>query len=359
MPLFDNFLTKLSQVNLSDLNHELGKAKENLQTAYESGNYIGNFKSDASHVGTLIRSESTRFSSILGGAKTRGPPSLPKSASLPVIQDEVREAGSSPTDSVRLRKNIGNKYKYRSSYCEQDTEISSPDNGLEQEDSVNTFIKEVGAGKEQELSGRSKPLSSREDIRKKLASFGEETIQEEDWSEAGTNNNLEICFINETASDEEEDQVIINPLQCHSDEETGSNQESVLIPRSKSCRTFTSPHDLQQTGKDIEAENSRVEAALAGCRQVAQRQLAVERQRRSAEDPLRKLLGVSSDDLSPSLLSSYNVNTLQVILNDFREKIEQHSTELVSLLLQKDELETEQDSMLIDIEDISHSSVYN
>ena len=49
----------------------------------------------------------------------------------------------------------------------------------------------------------------------------------------------------------------------------------------------------------------------------------------------------------------------QVILNDFREKIEQHSTELVSLLLQKDELETEQDSMLIDVEDISHSSVYN
>ena len=182
-------------------------------------------------MGTLIRSESTRFSSILGGAKTRGPPSLPKSTSLPVIQDEVREAGSSPTDSVRLRKNIGNKYKYRSSYCEQDTDISSPDNGLDQEDSVNTFIKEVGAGKEQELSGRSKPLSSREDIRKKLASFGEETIQEEDWSEAGTNNNLEICFINETASDEEEDQVIINPLQCHSDEETGSNQESVLIPR--------------------------------------------------------------------------------------------------------------------------------
>lgn len=102
-----------------------------------------------------------------------------------------------------------------------------------------------------------------------------------------------------------------------------------------------------------------MEAALASCRQVAQRQLAVERQRRSAEDPLRRLLGVSSQELDLSLLDGYNVNTLQVILNDFREKIEQHSTELVSLLLQKDELETEQDSMLIDIEDISHSSFYN
>ena len=85
----------------------------------------------------------------------------------------------------------------------------------------------------------------------------------------------------------------------------------------------------------------------------------MEQQRRIAEDPLRKLLGVSSQDLNQDMLTKYNVNTLQVILNDFREKIEQHSTELVSLLLQKDELETEQDSMLIDIEDISHSSVYN
>ena len=48
--------------------------------------------------------------------------------------------------------------------------------------------------------------------------------------------------------------------------------------------------------------------------------------------------------------------SVQVILNDFREKIEQHSGELVKLLIQKDDLETEQDSMLIDIEDISHSN---
>ena len=54
---------------------------------YETGNYFGNFKSDAGNVGSLIRSESTKFSSILGsGAKTKAPASLPKSTSLPVIQ---------------------------------------------------------------------------------------------------------------------------------------------------------------------------------------------------------------------------------------------------------------------------------
>ena len=224
---------------MSDLNHELGKAKENLQSVYGSGNYIGNFRSDASHVGTLIRSESTRFGSILGGGKTKATPSLSKSASLPVIQDEVRGESSSSPDVCRRRKNIGAKYKYRSSYCEQEPEISSPDSCLDQEDVVNRFIKVVGADqenkkrnekREQSDVGGSKPLSSREDIRKKLASFGEETIPEEPDTDCGTNN-LEICFINETASDEEDDGVTINPLESHSDEEHGSNQESVQIPR--------------------------------------------------------------------------------------------------------------------------------
>ena len=222
---------------MSDLNHELGKAKENLQSVYGTGNYIGNFRSDASHVGTLIRSESTRFSSILGGGKAKATPSLSKSTSLPVIQDEVKDTGSSP-DTCRRRKNIGTKYKYRSSYCEQEPEVSSPDS-LDQETVVNRFIKVVGADqenkrrfekREQTVVGGSKPLSSREDIRKKLASFGEETIPEEPDIETGTNN-LEICFINETASDEDDDGVTINPLGSHSDEEHGSNQESVMIPR--------------------------------------------------------------------------------------------------------------------------------
>ena len=219
------------------MNHELGKAKENLQSVYGTGNYIGNFRSDASHVGTLIRSESTRFSSILGGGKAKATPSLSKSTSLPVIQDEVKDTGSSP-DTCRRRKNIGTKYKYRSSYCEQEPEVSSPDS-LDQETVVNRFIKVVGADqenkrrfekREQTVVGGSKPLSSREDIRKKLASFGEETIPEEPDIETGTNN-LEICFINETASDEDDDGVTINPLGSHSDEEHGSNQESVMIPR--------------------------------------------------------------------------------------------------------------------------------
>ena len=46
--------------------------------------------------------------------------------------------------------------------------------------------------------------------------------------------------------------------------------------------------------------------------QVARRQLALEKQKKSAEDTLKKLLGVETSELTPEMLSKYNVNTLQV-----------------------------------------------
>jgi len=379
MPLFDNLITKLSQVNLSDINHELGKAKESI--VYESGSYLENFKTDASHVGSLIRSESTRFGSFLGAKEKT--PALSKSTSLPVIQNLA-----SPDQDCRpcrdRTKFLGSKYKYRST-TEGPEPIVSPQDLLDEESVVNRFIKVVGAEdqKAKETSsgdfGKGRSLSSREDIRKKLASFGEEETICEEEEEYG-NNNLEICFINETASDDEEEAVMLNPLAELSDEDSDTNEDfeniSPQLPRSKSdWEAFRNPETMKNTiyseekslqsqykaKRQEEKEKKKIQAAakvaLAQCRQVARRQLALEKQKKSAEDTLTRLLGVGSSELTPQLLANYNVNTLQVILNDFREKIEQHNAELVSLLMQKDELENEQDSMLMDIEDIPHSSI--
>ena len=84
-------------------------------------------------------------------------------------------------------------------------------------------------------------------------------------------------------------------------------------------KTFTNSRDvvdLHQTEKDFEKFTLTIQtstkAALSNCRTVARRQLAVEQQLRNAEDPLRKLLGVSSQDLNQDMLTKYNVNTLQV-----------------------------------------------
>merc|ERR1719270_1209486 len=131
------------------------------------------------------------------------------STSLPVIQ------GLSP-DQVRPRsKNIGSKYKYRSSYCEQDEDdesVTSPADLIDEDSIVNRFIKVVGTEQEsgpqkskkvvESSIVRSTSLSSREDIRKKLASFGEE----------------------ETIPEEEDEDVMINPLDdAHSDEDEPQN----------------------------------------------------------------------------------------------------------------------------------------
>jgi len=331
MPLFDNLVTRLSQVSLSDINHQLGKAKESL--VYESGSYFQNFKSDASHVGSLMRSESTRFGSLVGGKERV--PALPKSTSLPVMQNltEEREECRPCRERVRL-----SKYRYRSTSTSQHTETQQ--NITSQEDSLVTrFIRVVGSeeqkkDKKDEIEcGQGRSLSSREDIRKKLASFGEEdTICEED--EECENNNLEICFINEIASDDEE--VMFNPLAEAPDDDT---------------------KDVVTDKKDVEALKSAAAVALGQCRETARRQLAMEKQKKLADDTLKKLIGVTSTELTRERMTSYNVNTLQVILNDIRDKIEYHNAELVTLLMEKDELENEQDSMLMDMEDIPHSAL--
>jgi len=369
MPLFNNIINKLSQVNLSDINHELGKAKENIVN--ETGNYLG-----SSQVGNMIRSESTKFGNIFG-AKPKDPPSLPKSTSLPVIQGLSPEQYR-PRNGSSTAKHLGSKYKYRSSYCEQEDDsegVLTPGDLIDEDSIVNKFIKVVGS--EENSSPKPKPvetapivrsasLSSREDIRKKLASFGEEeTIPEED-DELVTNTDLEICFINETASDDEGD-VMVNPLESHSDDENLPSLNSIsnqnFVHKSKSdgdgFKSVANTNEIE--GNIFKEEKHKIQAtakvSLSQCKHVAKRQLAAEKQKRLDDDPLKKLLGVSSNDINQDLLSGYNINILQFVLNDFREKIEQHSTELVNLLIQKDELETEQDSMLIDIEDISHSSL--
>lgn len=46
------------------------------------------------------------------------------------------------------------------------------------------------------------------------------------------------------------------------------------------------------------------------------------------------------------------VTQLLIIINDLHSKIELHNEELVHLLIERDNLHMEQDSMLVDIEDL-------
>merc|ERR1712192_116568 len=207
-------------------------------------------------------------------------------------------------------------------------------------------------------------ISTREDIRKKLASWGEEEEDEEEEEEEEVeNNNLEICFFNETASDDEEE-VTRNPLEDEDEEEDyfeEAGRGGGRLPRSKSegFSLRADPLLLPESNQLSEREAQRkkqlqnsARLALAQCSSVARRQVSLERQERNCNSRLHKLLGVSDAELTPKLLSTYNINTLQVIVNDFRERIEQYNGELVQMLIEKDELQQEQEGVLMDIEDL-------
>jgi len=283
---------------------------------------------------------------------------LPKSTSMPHL---------SPAAQSKCRP-CRSKYKYRSSNIPSDN-LASPESILHEESVVDRFIKVVGADDDRgsvkgerkgvrtsKSSSSTTAISTREDIRKKLASWGEEE-EDEDEEEEVENNNLEICFFNETASDDEEE-VTRNPLE---EEDYFEEERRGGMPRSKSegfslrGDPLLQPESNQSSEREArrkkQLQNS-ARLALAQCSSVARRQVSLERQERNCNSRLHKLLGVSDAELTPTLLSTYNINTLQVIVNDFRERIEEYNGELVQMLIEKDELQQEQEGVLMDIEDL-------
>ncbi|MPC12169.1 Schwannomin-interacting protein 1 [Portunus trituberculatus] len=57
--------------------------------------------------------------------------------------------------------------------------------------------------------------------------------------------------------------------------------------------------------------------------------------------------------ISRQILTDMNVAQLQVIVNDLHTQIESLNEDLVTFLMERDDLHMEQDSMLVDIEDLT------
>lgn len=96
--------------------------------------------------------------------------------------------------------------------------------------------------------------------------------------------------------------------------------------------------------------------ALAQAKEMARMQMEVERQQRK-KSPIAEIVGIAFPDgrhrLSRQMLTDMNVAQLQVIVNDLHSQIESHNEDLVRFLLERDDLHMEQDSMLVDIEDMT------
>merc|ERR1712037_683978 len=208
--------------------------------------------------------------------------------------------------------------------------------------------------------------NARENIRKKLAM--------EAGKEKQDSCDLQICFMNEIASDDELElgenvdaattaeallranisqkvgQIIV-PMEGRKvkqakmpQEEDAEEQEEVKPP--------TREEAFQ---RQVGALQSAARQGLVDARTAAHRDLQERiNSRRRTNDRLVSLLGLPQfSKLNRRTLSRLNVAQLQLIQNDYLAQIETLNEELVGLVVTRDELGMEQDAMLTDIEDLS------
>ena len=381
-----------------DVNHELGKVKENILS--ESSSYIRNLRSDAATVGSLIRSESVKFSNLFAKDKEdeckavegqqleqlqqqqRG---IPKSTSLPVI------AGANTNPS--------NKYRYKSSFRAKGDEAGCIAEDIQEEELfkpqeidqsiVDKFIKVVEVKDRNQGGAVTVPAkrwsrnTAREDIRRKLAFSGTADSDRGNGYSRGfqDSNDLQICFINEAVDEEEEEDDDEESSRCtkHQIKEDSSEDEYTGGNSIDAERTSLS-EEKRLVRKKLLKLQKEVQGNLKDCKQIASRLIEKERQKRREKHPLRAILGVPDehplDFGNRESLGSFNVAKLQVIANHCHSEvrlwrqnscwyhdwhffahfqIESLNDELVKELLKKDELLIEQEGQLLDIEDLSCS----
>ncbi|XP_048508704.1 general transcriptional corepressor trfA isoform X2 [Athalia rosae] len=176
--------------------------------------------------------------------------------------------------------------------------------------------------------------------------------------------NLQICFMNETSSDTE------SPVS-EADITPGPISSEIRAPITRPQVLSLPPLRVDATAPvdeaDFFARQARLQTearmALAQAKEMAHMQMEVERQRlkqspitemvRSSLEKVGVQLGDERRRLSRVLLTELNVAQLQVVANDLHARIAALNEALVEGLLRRDDLHMEQDSMLVDVEDLT------
>ncbi|XP_066115143.1 schwannomin-interacting protein 1 isoform X1 [Saccopteryx bilineata] len=172
--------------------------------------------------------------------------------------------------------------------------------------------------------------------------------------------NLQICFVNDSGSDKDSDA---------DDSKTETSLDTPLSPMSKQSSSYSDRDTTEEESESLDdmdflTRQKKLQAeakmALAMAKPMARMQVEVEKQNRK-KSPVADLLPhmphisecLMKRSLKPADLRDMTVGQLQVIVNDLHSQIESLNEELVQLLLIRDELHTEQDAMLVDIEDLT------
>ncbi|XP_018368125.1 PREDICTED: schwannomin-interacting protein 1 homolog isoform X1 [Trachymyrmex cornetzi] len=188
--------------------------------------------------------------------------------------------------------------------------------------------------------------------------------------------NLQICFMNETSSDtespgsENDTSPGSTPTSLGS-KQFGGKQKGPTRPQMLSLPSLRLDMGANSTPPideaDFFARQARLQTearmALAQAKEMAHMQMEVERQRLK-QSPITEMvrcslekvgvqLGEDRRRLSRVLLTELNVAQLQVVANDLHARIAALNEALVEGLLRRDDLHMEQDSMLVDVEDLT------
>ncbi|XP_033760771.1 myb-like protein P isoform X2 [Pecten maximus] len=229
--------------------------------------------------------------------------------------------------------------------------------------------------------------NDREEIRRKLAMGsleedyygGERSYKKPNLSRRlQSGMNLQICFMNESPG-EEPDPIKYSPqkstllqeekAELNESESTDvkTSVAAVLTPDSKTSvaadMTAKSglPGGKQMGDEDFFKRQAQLQReakiALAQASTMAHMQLEVEKQMKK-KSPVTDIVGLpllGSQIMSwgNKPLHEMNLAQLQVLVNDLHSQIEKLNEDLVRLLMERDELHMGQDSMLVDIEDLT------
>ncbi|KAK9510431.1 hypothetical protein O3M35_005221 [Rhynocoris fuscipes] len=163
--------------------------------------------------------------------------------------------------------------------------------------------------------------------------------------------NLQICFMNETSSDTESPS---SESPSPSAANTTAMKSKLPTPDPPKSLSFTQWVQKQKEPQLLTADPTTVRLQHHQIQAVAQ-------QNKEPVVPLivRSLnrVGVTLPEgrrrATRQILTNMNVAQLQVLVNDLHTHIEQLNEGLMSLLMERDELHMSQDSMLVDIEDIT------
>lgn len=351
-----NSLSRLP-TNLSLSSVSLNSIKS--QTAKVSSQLFTSLKSQSDRVSKLIWNETSEVNDNSGND-----PVSPEPKKYPTLLEQLKW----PV--------LVNNRKYWLPYINNDK--------TDEEDIVEKFIRVIRSEDDDERPQETfynhpeRRRNDREEIRRKLAmGVDDDQFMERPYRKPSLHSrlqsgmNLQICFMNETASDCESqcsDTESTQDREIETDRvSTSSSNSKASTPQPTRTRTSNSESDIREKEVDFFARQAQLQAearlALAQAKEMARMQMEIEKQQKK-KSPIAEIvresfhkIGVPFPDskrrISRQILTDMNVAQLQVIANDLHTQIESLNEDLVTLLMERDDLHMEQDSMLVDIEDLT------